>query len=405
MVDPLDRERESLSIWTRATSHTSADVSEGSRSASPPKTQPNQSIAYAAADQVPLDISAMVPTPLFAAPRGSGGAGLRLASLPAPPPQRSQSSKWAPDAAAQRVALGMRASSQEQEILASPEYNALTAPTKAQVDWIIAKANQAPLGDGIGQRNYYLAKLKVALTTPFEGEPPPPGGGYGRSPAAERDNRAAVEGALRNEAALKRNDDRADEKAVATGNLVPRTGKGGTIFYIDDSDSKNVRVKMKVHLTGSPEDVAKIKKLEDAIERASRTAGYHLDIEFVDQPGPDVFEKTVDMAQWPNSGNWASDPVSLSHEAHHALGLDDRYDYIEHHSDNPQIDVPSRITLFVSQMQKPAGQDDINTKMYDAALPLSPYDVCTLGTDPHPQPKTDNCVKDRKTLTAGAQAQ
>ena len=387
----IDGDRERHSIWDRLASDAIgpalAGVGERPRSTSWQTPPPDPSIAYAAANQTTLDLSAMSPMP--PSPTGSGAArseGYGDAALAA-------------QHAAKENALATRASGQEKEILASPEYKALKGRAKVEADGIIAKAKQAAVGDDKGQRNYYFTMLKVALTTPFDGATPPPGGGYGKSPSMAIENRKVVDDALAKDAALKGNDDKTDEKAVAAGKLVPRRGAGGSIFYIDDSDPKNVKVKMKVHLTGNAGDVAKIKNLEDAIERASRTKGYNLDIEFVDHPGPDVFEKTVDMAEWPNAGNWASDPVTLSHEAHHALGLPDRYDYIESHSANRQMDVPNRIHWFAEQMKKPVGQDDNNSKMNDAAMPLSPYDVCTLGVDPQPQKKNNKCVEDRKTLS------
>ena len=74
-----------------------------------------------------------------------------------------------------------------------------------------------------------------------------------------------------------------------------------------------------------------------------------MDIVFVDTSGPDVFEFTVKFCEWPNSGNWASAPAILSHEVHHALGLHDRYDYIESHASNPDMNVEMRLHWFVKR--------------------------------------------------------
>ena len=118
-----------------------------------------------------------------------------------------------------------------------------------------------------------------------------------------------------------------DELSVATAtHMVERTGEQGKKYKVDRSDPMNIRVKIKVKLNGVPDEVSKIKGLEDAIERSisMTTKGYHVDIVFVDSAGPDVFEFSVKFCEWPNSGNWASSPVTLSHEVHHALGLDDR---------------------------------------------------------------------------------
>jgi hypothetical protein len=126
-----------------------------------------------------------------------------------------------------------------------------------------------------------------------------------------------------------------EEKIVASGtNTTTRFGQKNKKFTVDRSDVNNIRVKIKVKLIGAAAEVEKIKKLEDAIERSVSlsTKGYHLDIVFVDNTGDDVFEFTVNFCVWPNSLNWASPPDALSHEVHHALGLGDRYDYIEAHA-------------------------------------------------------------------------
>ncbi|HEY5958761.1 MAG TPA: DUF4157 domain-containing protein, partial [Polyangiaceae bacterium] len=235
-----------------------------------------------------------------------------------------------------------RASAQEADILTSPEYKKLGAESKWRVREIIARAAKAPPGDSIGQRHYYLTNLKLAITTAFEGTE---SGAveYGCSDQAEKDNRKAVEEALEIEKQWMGAFSDLDELAVAEGtHKTRRRGQDGKIFTVDRSDPRNILVHMKVKLNGKPEEVKAIRSLEDAIERevSMSTKGYHLDIEFVDRSGPDVFEFSVAFCQWANSGNWASGPQTLSHEVHHALGLDDRYDYIVSHATNPQMNVP-----------------------------------------------------------------
>jgi hypothetical protein len=175
-----------------------------------------------------------------------------------------------------------------------------------------------------------------------------------------------------------------------------RTGQGGKKFSVDRSDPKNIRVLMKVKLNGKADEVASIKKLEDAIERDSHTKGYYLDIVFVDKSGPDVFEFTVNFCEWANSGNWASGPTTLSHEVHHALGLDDRYDYIESHAANRQMNVPMRLRWFAEQMKKTPSPRDPYSKMTKNANPLLAEDVCAVAFEAGAE--RTKCIEARKSL-------
>jgi hypothetical protein len=285
----------------------------------------------------------------------------------------------------------------ETSILARSEYKALNAESKANVAWIIARAKTKPLGDAKGQRLYYLNKLVVALTTPYHGTSS--GSGYGCSPDTAKKNRDVVDAALKTEARWGGAYSDVDELAVASAtHMVERTGEQGKKYKVDRSDPKNIRVKIKVKLNGAPDEVSKIKGLEDAIERSisMSTKGYYVDIVFVETSGPDIFEFTVKFCEWPNSGNWASSPVTLSHEVHHALGLADRYDYIESHADNPDMNVEMRLHWFVEQMKKSAGARDPFSKMATSSNPLLAEDVCAVawpaGAD------RDKCIDARKSL-------
>lgn len=285
----------------------------------------------------------------------------------------------------------------ESQILASSEYKALNGVAKGNVAWIIAQAKAKPLGDAKGQRLYYLNKLLKAITTPYHGTSS--GSGYGCSPDMAKKNRDIVDKALKTEAMWGGAYNDVDERAVATAtNMVERTGEQGKKYKVDRSDPKNIRVKIKVKLNGAPDEVSKIKGLEDAIERSisMTTTGYYVDIVFVNTAGPDVFEFTVKFCEWPNSGNWASSPVVLSHEVHHALGLGDRYDYIEAHAGNPDMNVEMRLHWFVEQMKKTAGARDPYSKMARNDNPLLAEDVCAVafpaGAD------RNNCISARKSL-------
>ncbi|MDB4923272.1 DUF4157 domain-containing protein [Mucilaginibacter sp.] len=286
----------------------------------------------------------------------------------------------------------------EKEILGMSEFTSLDPKPKAEGMEIITRAKTKPLGSSKGQRNYYLKKLKIALTTPFNGVKPT-GGGYGCSPVLEKKNRAIVGAALKTEEKWGGAYSDVDEKAVAKGTkAVKRTGEQGKIYTVDRSDPRNILVKIKVHLNGKKDEVDKIKALEDAIERAVSigTKGYHLDIEFVDKSGPDVFEFDVNFCEWPNSGNWASSPDTLSHEVHHALGLGDRYDYIESHSKNPDMPVNMRLHWFLEQMKKTGGARDPFSKMATSSNSLLAEDVCKVAFESAADQK--KCIDARKDL-------
>jgi len=304
----------------------------------------------------------------------------------------------APPSSADKVAE-QQAALLETEILTDPIFKNLKEDSKARVLQIIAKAKTRPLGTGARERNYYLIKLKVALTTPFEGKETGEAK-YGCSDTAEKENRKEVEEALRVEKEFWNIPHWAnvEEKAVATGtHMVPRTGQDGKIFWVDRSDPRNIRVKMKVKLTGTADDVAKIQTLEDAIERESHTKGYYLDIQFVNKSGYDVFELDTNFCLWPNSGTWARGPTTLSHEAQHALGLPDRYDYIERHAGNPKMNVPMRLVFFVQQMDKIPNPRDPYSKMAKSSNPLLAEDVCAIAFK-EPGPARKACIDARKDL-------
>ena len=286
----------------------------------------------------------------------------------------------------------------ETEILADPAYAGLKSQSKSRVKTIIKKAQKKPLGEKIGQRNYYLIKLKTAITTPFKGQDTG-NEEYGCSLEADKENREEVEKFLKIEGKYWSNIgfENVEEEIVAGGKRkVMREGQDGKIFYVDRSDAKNIRVLIKVKLNGNPDEIVKIKALEDAIEREASTTGYTLDIEFVDKSGFDVFEFSVSFCEWANSGNWASGPVSLSHEVHHALGLDDRYDYIESHAHNPMMNVPMRLVWFEVQMDKTMTTRDDYSKMSSSENPMLSEDVCSVAFGS--KANRDKCIEARKEL-------
>ena len=286
----------------------------------------------------------------------------------------------------------------ESELLANTAYKTLDSKTKQLVFDILVIIKTKPNGENKGERNYYLEKLKIAITTPSTAKPSATGG-YGQSASLDKKNREIVDKAVDFEKALGFSDYllNVEERAVALGtNKTTRIGKQSKTFLVDRTDPRFILVFIKVKLNGAPTDVAKIKLLEDAIERNSHTTGYFVDIMFVDTTGSDVFEFDVEFGKWPNAGNWASSPVTLSHELHHALGLDDRYDYIESHSDNRDMDVPTRLLWFNEQFSKATGARDPYSKMDTSSNVLLSEDICAVAFEKEPEIK--KCIEARKDL-------
>jgi hypothetical protein len=288
----------------------------------------------------------------------------------------------------------------EQAILDHAAYKKLLGESKLRVKRILALVRKKPYGTAKGQRGYYLVKLEVALTTKFEGKETGKAS-YDCSDTAEKENRKEVEDALNHEAKWW-NGLWADveEKKVADGkNKVVRWAANNGMwkqFYVDRSDPRNIRVLMKVKLKGKPAEIAMIKKLEDAIERSAKTKGYTLDLEFTDKSALDVFEFKTNFCEWANAGNWASGPVTLSHELHHALGLGDRYDYIEAHAANPQMNVAMRLVWFEEQVNKQTSARDPYGKMDQSSNPMLSEDICAVAWKDEPDRK--KCIAARKDL-------
>src|SRR5690606_12959420 len=135
----------------------------------------------------------------------------------------------------------------------------------------------------------------------------------------------------------------------------------------------NIFVHMKVwpraRGRGNSQDVARTVSLEDAIETKASTLGYMLDVEFVTRGGRDAFEVGLDPSRWVTSSNWVGGPDALADEAHHLLGLEDRYDYLTH-ARNEGMRLEVRLHWFREQMvrapdplaeQSMMGDHDANT--------------------------------------------
>jgi len=170
---------------------------------------------------------------------------------------------------------GVSVTSLEQKIRSNPAYRSLSAGDRGVAEWIIWQASQRDPQ----KRAYYLAKLDTLFSTPYVAQQRP-----GKS-ELEQIHTARVDAALAREEARGDVFKGQEEQASANARLSPRVGFNGTRYLVDSRDPRSVVVKVKVHLTGPPEFVAKIKQLEDGIEKAASTTGYTVDLEFVDKRG------------------------------------------------------------------------------------------------------------------------
>lgn len=262
-------------------------------------------------------------------------------------------------------------------IVALDAYRGLNARARAIANHIIdgARGSACPM--------FYITELRALLDTP---DNPP------EQTAAEL-RQESVEAA---EAERTRLQDPAGAALVgveeaATASPARRwrsaTGEGGTRYRIDDRDPANVYVHMRVRLrargSGTAEDVARTASLEDAIETIAATRGYVLDIEFVRRGGRDVFDVGVDPSEWTTSRNWVGDAEGIAHEAHHLLGLEDRYDYLTH-ARNPDLGVEDRLYWFREQMVRAPDVMSEHSMMRDHSQgTLNEEDVCALTSGPY----------------------
>jgi len=239
---------------------------------------------------------------------------------------------------------------------------------------------------------YYITKLELLFDTPEE---------KAEKQAAEFSGRIAAatvaEGTRLGTEEGKSRAGREEAVSAEAGRVFEkRKGEGGKTFLIDARDPTNMAVRAKVRLRkagkGTADDVARVKLLQDAIEKSASTLGYSVDLDFVDKDGPDVFTVNVDTSAWPTSGNWVNEAQTLGHELHHLLGLDDRYNYIESHAGNPKMKIPDRIHWFRQQMKKGPDPEGRKSIMGGRNLPMDD-DVCRVAG------KTgaalDECIKKR----------
>lgn len=260
-------------------------------------------------------------------------------------------------------------------IRALAAYQNLPAAARDKADHIIdgARGSSCPM--------YYITKLRLLFDTPVNAP------GQTTNVMRQRSITAAAAEQQRLQdptwAALTG----VEEGATAAAQRQWRnaTGAGGTRYRIDDSDLTQIYVHMKVRPqaagAGTPADVQRTVGLEDGIETEALDLGYLLDVEFVTRSGPDVFDVNVDPSKWVTAGNWVGGPGPLAHEAHHLLGLEDRYDYTSH-AENRNMAIATRLHWFREQMVRAADPLSPQSMMRSSrsSAGLNEQDVCALAS-------------------------
>lgn len=279
-------------------------------------------------------------------------------------------------------------------VRANPTYLSLTGDAKKHADAILSFAEKSP------KREYYLSKLLLLLNTP---DNPPAATSESQTKRIDESVKKAAEArALPKDVSLgeavrltvERFVRESEEEVIANGasrRYETLTSKDwGKTYLVDRRDPKNIVVKSKVRIDGSPEMKAKIALLEDAIEKHARIKGYTADLQFVDYDGPDVFTVKADPTGWTTERNWVGAATSLAHEWGHQLGLDDEYDYIESHAANRNMKMATRLYWFTVEMNRVVPADGkIGMMSASSNKPLDRH-ACEIA-----QLDVDECVTTR----------
>lgn len=260
-------------------------------------------------------------------------------------------------------------------IRALDAYRTLGRDAKATADQIIdgARGSVCPM--------YYITRLRLLFDTPVNPASRTTAEMRGRSVAAAAAEQTRLQDPVW--AAMTG----VEEAATAASGRRWRTatGEGGTQYRIDQSDLSRIYVHMKVRPqargTGTADDVQRTISLEDGIETEAIALGYVLDVEFVSRGGPDVFDVGVNPSRWVTAGNWVGGPRPLAHEAHHLLGLEDRYDYTVH-AENRNMRLGSRLHWFREQMVRAADPLSSQSLMRGSSSTssLNEQDICALAS-------------------------
>jgi hypothetical protein len=309
---------------------------------------------------------------------------LRPGAQPAPP------SVTAPAAPPSPADLKKEAALLTANIKASPEYKKLSPAGKRQFNQVMGRVAKAPLD----QQVHYLKKLDLMFKTPYSASTSGTTA-TGGSVSLEAQTEAEVAAALKADQADTHKMRNTEEVMTSLSSMKSRKGEGGKTYQVDASDPKLITAKIKIKLDGDPAFVKQIQGLEDAIEKAASTKGYYVDVEFTNKSGPDVFEAKADPSKWADSGNLAGTPRTLAHEIHHMMGLDDRYDYIEAHSANADMEIPDRLYWFNEQLKKgPDPRADFSLMGEDTHGPLLSEDICAVAQGNEAQCRTERAPLD-----------
>jgi hypothetical protein len=265
------------------------------------------------------------------------------------------------------------------EIRAMPAYRALDAAHVAVAENIITELRKRSNAEQL----HFLSKLKLLFNTPVN--PPSTVTATTQAGTTQAANEEKTRLTKPAEAKNVPIEEKATSDPARAGSWVPIKGKfGGGTYYVSRKSPTDIVVKAEIMLTpkgtGTKADVDSIKGMEDAIEKAASTAGYVVDIRFVDHAGPDTFQVDVDPSSWETATNWSGGrPWGFAHELHHLFAFElDRYDYIEAHAANTSMKVPDRLTWFLKELHKPANFNDPNSIMNRAAHP-DDDDACQVA--------------------------
>lgn len=270
---------------------------------------------------------------------------------------------------------------------ANAQFDGTAAQVKAHAQYIALSSADKAVADDIMTRSrtrddcmHFITRLLDLFTTPTNQSP-----AVGASVAgiiadaaqAERDRLATPEGARLQDI---------EERTVAdpsrhmeTINPPPRGWGHMATFRIDRSDVNNIVVQVKIKINAAPAIVANIQAQEDGIEKAAQQMGYILDVIFVNTAGPDVFQVNADPTQGVDAGNWGAykaNPSAYTHEIHHLIGLEDRYDYTVH-AYNTRYSIPARLGYFRQQLSRPFDAH-VNESLMGAGTQLLDDDICRV---------------------------
>lgn len=265
------------------------------------------------------------------------------------------------------------------KIRLDPAYLALDPKSKSLADEIITESDKRPVAERY--------KLLVALEALFTSKPKPPA-----TISVETKNSTAV-AATQEQVRLAKPVAAKNTGIEETGSSDPKRaaawtpikGKfGGGTYYVDRRSATDIHIKASIYLhptgTGTAADVAQIKGMEDAIEKAASTKGYMVDITFVASKAADTFEVEVNPSRWEVATNWSGgEPLGFAHELHHMFAFElDRYNYIDSHATNASMQIDQRLIWFRKELSKPANYND-PTSIMDSAPHPNDRDVCAVA--------------------------